>query len=452
MNSALIVALIVFYASAGCTKRGTAYCEAHPDACGIDASPPGDEAPTACTSSAQCIAPTTVCDVTDGVCVACTPQEAAACDGATPVCGDDRACRACAAHPECAASNACLPDGSCAIAADVAYVAPTGTGTTCTQAEPCGTVAAALATDRPYVKLAAGLTKDSQVTTIDGRVVTLLGDPGAILDRDGDGPILVVRSTGADVQIVGLRITGASGVAGANGIELQPNGGAPKLTLHRATIDSNQGIGISATGGTLTVTQSSISGNTGGGISATGGTLTARQSTISGNTGGGISITNAQFDLENNIIASNGGPATGFGGVRIDQVGAGTRRFEFNTVTNNNGAAGTTTGVVCTLVTQPITFSNNIVFDNQIGAARTQVGGVNCSWTYSNIGPDGVAGVGNINMDPLFVNPAQNNFHLTSASPAKDAADPAATLAVDIDGDARPQGVARDMGADELAP
>ena len=424
---------VVAVAAAACKQANPNYCPgANPnDNCAeIDASPPGDEAPTACTSSAQCIAPTTVCDVTDGVCVACTPQEAAACDGATPVCGDDRACRACAAHPECAASNACLPDGSCAIAADVAYVAPTGTGTTCTQAEPCGTVAAALATDRPYVKLAAGLTKDSQVTTIDGRVVTLLGDPGAILDRDGDGPILVVRSTGADVQILGLRITGASGVAGANGIELQPNGGTPKLTLHRATIDSNQGIGISASGGTLTVTQSSISGNT----------------------GGGISITNAQFDLENNIIASNGGPATGFGGVRIDQVGAGTRRFEFNTVTNNNGAAGTTTGVVCTLVTQPITFSNNIVFDNQIGAARTQVGGVNCSWTYSNIGPDGVAGVGNINMDPLFVNPAQNNFHLTSASPAKDAADPAATLAVDIDGDARPQGAARDMGADELAP
>ena len=29
------------------------------------------------------------------------------------------------------------------------------------------------------------------------------------------------------------------------------------------------------------------------------------------------------------------------------------------------------TGVVCALVGVPVTFSNNIVFDNQIGAGRT---------------------------------------------------------------------------------
>ncbi len=37
---------------------------------------------------------------------------------------------------------------------------------------------------------------------------------------------------------------------------------------------------------------------------------------------------------------------------------------------------------------------------------------------------------------------------MTSSS-AKDAADPTATFAVDIDGDARPRGAARDIGADE---
>jgi hypothetical protein len=35
-------------------------------------------------------------------------------------------------------------------------------------------------------------------------------------------------------------------------------------------------------------------------------------------------------------------------------------------------------------------------------------------------------------------------------SPAKDAADPSASLVSDIDGDSRPQGPRRDMGADEV--
>ena len=75
-----------------------------------------------------------------------------------------------------------------------------------------------------------------------------------------------------------------------------------------------------------------------------------------------------------------------------------------------------------------------------------------CSASYSDVGPDASPGVSNINMDPLFVNLLQNDFHLMNTSPAKDLADPLATLANDIDGDTRPQGVERDMGADEVKP
>jgi hypothetical protein len=113
-----------------------------------------------------------------------------------------------------------------------------------------------------------------------------------------------------------------------------------------------------------------------------------------------------------------------------------------------------TSGVVCVLIAQEMSLSNNIVFENQIGNGRAQTGGPNCSWTYSDIGSEAEGGIipgsGNINRDPTFANPLQNDFHLQPSSPAKDAADPAATLIDDFDGDARPQGSMRDMGADEI--
>jgi hypothetical protein len=190
--------------------------------------------------------------------------------------------------------------------------------------------------------------------------------------------------------------------------------------------------------------------NAGGGISSSGGSLTVAQSTISNNAGGGISVTSSEFDITNTFIVGNGSATGDFGGVLLSQTNVGTRRFEFNTVSENVGAAGNSLGVVCLLVSQAVTFSNNIVFGNQVGNGRTQVGGdADCNWTFSDIG-DTVAGAGNLNVDPLFVDPAQGNFHLQGGSLARNAADPNATLATDGDGDPRPEGARRDMGADEV--
>src|SRR5262245_37636807 len=173
------------------------------------------------------------------------------CSAAAPVCGADGACRACARHDECA-SAVCRPDGACAAEAEVAYVAAGGSGAACTRAAPCGTLAAGLDAMRPLIKLAAGTVKDTQPTVIEGRVVAILAEPGARLDRDGDGPIVTVRGAGTDASIYDLELTGASGAAGANAIELQPAGGSPRLALVRATLAANQGLGVAATGGTLT--------------------------------------------------------------------------------------------------------------------------------------------------------------------------------------------------------
>ena len=422
----LRLGLLVLLLLAACKEKNSEYCQGHPD--DVENCPPPDAGK--CTRDDQCAGG--VCDTTSSTCVQCTTEKAAACTGTTPVCSAEHTCQGCTAHAQCTASNACLPDGSCATDTQVAYVDSAGTdNTTCTKAMPCPLVKDALSTSRPYIKIAAdGAALDSSTVTIDARAVTIVAEPGAKLDRNGDGAILEVRSANADVKIVDLEITGASGAAGADAILLTPNGGTPKLTLTRVKLTANQGAGISATGGILTITKSAISNNG----------------------AGGISLTATQFDITNSLIVQNGLPGSLIGGVNFATIGAsGAHRLDFNTIAANNGTATVNTGVNCGTVAVPVTFSSNIIYGNTVASGGKQLGGsVNCSASYSDIGPDAVSGTGNISGDPLFVSPSTGNFHLQASSPARDTADPAATLETDVDGDLRPQGSSRDIGADEI--
>lgn len=396
------------------------YCAEHPDDSVCKNDPDGGE--QTCKSNADCESANPVCDLAGAkTCVQCiAPDSVAACAGTSPVCRDDHACHACVAHADCPASNACLPDGACAAVADVAYVDPMrGAGSTCSHDAPCSKVADALAVRRPYLKLSG--TIDEQIKI--NQDVTVLADPSTILTTTKNG-VLVEINGSSNVRIYDLTITGASGSSGI-GLSL-PAGNSATLFVNRCT----------------------ISNNAGGGVVASNGTITIARSTVSGNAAGGISLSGTKFDITNSFIVSNGGPSTAIGGVRLDQMMSG--KFEFNTVSNNAGADGASLGVVCTLVTQPLELANNIVYGNQEGGARTQVGGANCNWRYSDIGQVGVSGTGNINADPLFVDHVKGNFHLQSTSPAKDKADPASTQPLDIDGETRPRGTARDIGADEI--
>jgi hypothetical protein len=89
------------------------------------------------------------------------------------------------------------------------------------------------------------------------------------------------------------------------------------------------------------------------------------------------------------------------------------------------------------------TFENNILFDNDVGAAL----GANFVWANNLVfggamlyaGQDLTGTKGNISADPLFVDSASGDFHLQPGSPAIDAGDNAAPLlpAVDFDGNSR---------------
>jgi hypothetical protein len=174
---------------------------------------------------------------------------------------------------------------------------------------------------------------------------------------------------------------------------------------------------------------------------------------VANNTGGGVSLTGTQFEIVNSYIVENGRPGGSgslLGGLVIrDIADSGTHRVEFNTIAGNFAKTGIVAGVSCTVVTVPLSFGNNVVYGNGTDSL-IQVEGGNCNWTYSSIGTGVVPGTGNIAGDPQFVDAGQSNYRLKGTSPARDAADPGATVGVDHEGDKRPQGSRRDMGADEV--
>ena len=360
-----------------------------------------------------------------GICVQCTVADSAACAGVTPICGADATCKGCGKHSDCA-SAVCLADGSCGSEADVAYIAPTGAGTACTKGAPCGTLGAGVTTGKAIIKVAAGLVKSGQVTVIDGKAVTILADEGAKLDRDGDGAVLEVRSAGAEVKIFDLEITGATGSSGANGIDVNPNGGAPKLALTRVKLTGNQGLGLLAQGGAVVVAQS----------------------TISGNTGGGISISNATFDITNNFVIGNGSAdmATGssLGGMSLDSATT-TNRLQFNTVAFNHAKSATllAAGVACS-VTGLVALGNIVTSNNEGLTFPAQTKGI-CTYGNSFVIPGTEANT--LKFKNITANPP--DFHLTAESPTSVLDAGGACTGVDVDGDARPQGGACDLGADE---
>jgi hypothetical protein len=405
----------LMFVVAACNEKNSEYCQGHPQDT-VNCPP---DAGSGCTTDDQCAGK--VCETSSGACVVCTPSKAAACTGTMPVCSTNDMCEPCTMHSQCATSNVCLPDGACGIDTSVAYVDPAGTdNTVCTKVMPCTTVGKALATGKAYIKIHG--TIDEQVS-INNQNVTLLADPGAKLTSTTNGILLEVKGT-SQVNVYDLEISGASGTAGF-GVSM-PTGNTASVNLTRSKIATNSAGGISASGGTLTVTQS----------------------TISGNVGGGISITNGSFDITNNFITRNGDPNNAtVGGATLTFATAGTHRFEFNTVVDNNikNTSLQAAGVTCD--TSGFAAANNIISRNLVGsdASKTNSNTLGqCTYPTSAIGPTITA--------LKFASPDTTpyDYHLTAGSSAIDQGTAASTVAVDFDGDTRPQGPASDQGADEL--
>lgn len=409
IHPALLLAMIVFVtAGAGCYQKNTAY---DPDA-------------QACSGGDECGEDLCV----GGVCVQCTLEDTSRCTEDTPICSGAGKCLPCTAHEQCnggpAPSGVCTPSGACAAVADVAYVSASGTDNdACTAIAPCTKVSKALAANRPFVFFRTGTVMEN--VSVDGKTVAFLAAPDAKLKGASTGAVIEAKSA-SKLTVVDLEITEGLGSAG-HGIL---SNGSSTLELRRAKLSKNSGIGVLSSGGNIKVSQS----------------------TFMENTGGGLSVEGSIFEIVNNIFFRNGGMTSNLGGVSFSGISSPGNRFEFNTVTSNQGASGAIGGVQCLVINMPLQLENSIVYGNiQSGVTNPDQVSIsaNCAWRYSLIGPKAFpGGIEILNEDPQFQ--SAEDFNLKPTSPARDAANPTATLTIDFFGKPRPAGGRSDMGAIEV--
>jgi len=444
------------------------------------------------------------CDSTgdgDATCAAANPS--------TPVCADG-VCVECADHDRCV-SEVCDRDAStCVPVEQVVYVANGGflgdeesgedmPGCGVPQSK-CLTVRYAVDNrldeelGRTWVKVADGQYRDR--IEIANQTVQLIGGNDVRLGTpQGAGPnqAMVDIAESANVLIDQMRIIAlgeGSSVVGCAGEFRQPS----SVKIHRSSASQASGVAIyirndcsgeivdsvvsnndsdgiwRRTSGNqstdaLVVRGSVIENNDGVAIVAENGSVEIQQSLISENGGGGIRIQNSSFLIRNNFIQNNGeafsATTSTLGGVVIEIDGPDLRIFEFNTVVGNEiePNQNKSPGIACETVA-PVEIKNNIVWGNEGGNSGAvdpdaQVSGF-CDVSYSNV-QGGltqefqlIIGPGNIDTDPLFVDPFRGDYRIQAESLAKDAADPEATVDVDFDSNPRPVGGAHDMGAHEV--
>ncbi|WP_437488846.1 right-handed parallel beta-helix repeat-containing protein [Sorangium sp. So ce1014] len=233
--------------------------------------------------------------------------------------------------------------------------------------------------------------------------------------------------------------------------------GNSSVEVADSTIDSNSSerrehaINVS---GRLAMLRSSVTGNLGGGIASLG-DLTVRDCSFANNTsktGGAINATGTAR-VTNSVFLAN--TADGVGGLgEIEALGGAIYADGDVSVTHCTFYGNRAEGYVppddgggIYLFSGSTTVLNSILWGdspNEIAGPGT------ASITYSDV-MGGYPGTGNIDQDPLFIDPAAGDLHLQVCSPARDAGLFTSSLPpTDLDGNRRVAGAAPDMGAYEI--
>ena len=216
--------------------------------------------------------------------------------------------------------------------------------------------------------------------------------------------------------------------------------------------------GFTLTGGAGTFCDEPVSGYCGGGICCDSSSAVIINNQIVDNLvdnhfyyagyGAGVFALNcSNLIIANNVVAGNGFVDwSGYEAVGLVNCSG---QVVGNTIAMNANIFG-----IC--YDSPITLANNIIAFNLGGTDNTGVGAhtntKNC--VYGNTYDDyiGTPGIGDLNTDPLLVNPSGGDYHLSSTSPCQDAGNAAYTFGdFDMDMDLRVEDLTVDIGADELS-
>ncbi|MBA7692164.1 hypothetical protein ES703_100722 [subsurface metagenome] len=266
---------------------------------------------------------------------------------------------------------------------------------------------AAFAAEGGTVNVAAG-TYYENIEMLDNVIIQGSGANVTFIDGGGSGSVVTANNVGSNVKLDGFTITGGnatSTVGGAGGgISLQYNSSA---NISNCIIIGNSadlyGGGISVHKSSPIISNCLITGNT------------------AGTYGGGILIFFSSPSPTVTNCTLTGNSATDGGGVH--------NWSSSPTITNSIIYGNTATG------------NGPNIFD--LSSTPSVV-------TYSCVG-GGYSGTGNINDNPLFVNPGGGDYRLQSGSPCIDAGNNNAPgiLEFDLDGNLRIANGRVDMGAYE---
>jgi len=176
-----------------------------------------------------------------------------------------------------------------------------------------------------------------------------------------------------------------------------------------------------------------------------------------GNGGGVYFFNNSNTMLVNNLVAEN--RITGSGKGAGIFVGQSEIRLLHTTVARNTGGDGS--GILvyrgvgvptAAILTNTILVSHTVGITVGVGCSATLAGTLWGEGEWANEVPAFVNGTiissANVIGDPSFVDPDGGDYHITGASAGRDVA-VSTVVTDDIDGDSRPFGAGKDIGADE---
>jgi len=229
---------------------------------------------------------------------------------------------------------------------------------------------------------------------------------------------------------------------GGGGLDVESSS---TVALSNCTITGNSaryGGGLGASSSTVTLASCTIAGNSagdGGGLEAISSTVTLTNCTVTANSssldGGGLSAYFSALTLTNCTVTGN---LASRGGGGLFAESSSTVTLTNCTITGNSAS---NYGGGLDAWRSTATLKNTILWGNT-PTQQISVGmSASVAATYSDIQQSSgtYTGTGNINADPLSVNPANGDYRLQAGSPCIDAGDPTSPLELD--------GTRADMGA-----